>query len=167
MATVSAECRILKSLSLVCVDNNLFYRGKEFEKRQKEHRVILKGLCITSHLKIKSQVDDIFSQLSDIHFKELQIEWKSYIEQVDNLVLQALLHSVKESLQDLSKAINGYSDRSDTHPLFSTFVLLQNDNVECFPSMIEITHSMNEYNEMKNSYRKLESTFKILENLCN
>ena len=69
-------------------------------------------------------------------------EWRSQISQVDKSIEHALKQSVKRSLQELSRAINGDS-KSDPQSLFTVNILLDQIRVSYSPSMVNLTHSVN------------------------
>ncbi len=73
---------------------------------------------------------------------EVLREWRSQISQIDKGIEQALKQSVKRSLQELSKAINGDS-KTDPQSLFTVNILLENNRVSYNPSMVNLTHSVN------------------------
>ena len=73
---------------------------------------------------------------------EVTREWRSQISQVDKSIEQALKQSVKRSLQELSRAINGDS-KSDPQSLFTVNILLDQVRVSYSPSMVNLTHSVN------------------------
>ena len=73
---------------------------------------------------------------------EVTREWRSQISQVDKSIEQALKQSVKRSLQELSRAINGDS-KSDPQSLFTVNILLDQIRVSYSPSMVNLTHSVN------------------------
>jgi len=73
---------------------------------------------------------------------EVTREWRSQISHVDKSIEHALKQSVKRSLQELSRAINGDS-KSDPQSLFTVNILLDQIRVSYSPSMVNLTHSVN------------------------
>ena len=72
----------------------------------------------------------------------MQREWNAFVEQVDKQVEDALRQTVKRSLQELSRSING-DVKTEVQPLFQIHVTLQGSKVEFKPSISELTQSVN------------------------
>jgi len=64
----------------------------------------------------------------------VQREWRKFVHGVDAAVEDALRHTVKRSLQELSRSINGDA-KTDVQPLFQITVTLQASKVEFQPSI--------------------------------
>ena len=93
------------------------------------------------HLEMKRhmlQTYDAFRDGGD----EVQREWSSFVEQVDKHVEDALRQTVKRSLQELSRSINGDA-KTEVQPLFQIHVTLQGSKVEFKPSISELTQTVN------------------------
>ena len=92
------------------------------------------------HLEMKRhmlQTYDAFRDGGD----EVQREWSSFVEQVDKHVEDALRQTVKRSLQELSRSINGDA-KTEVQPLFQIHVTLQGSKVEFKPSISELTQTV-------------------------
>jgi dynein heavy chain len=66
-------------------------------------------------------------------------EWFIFAEAVDKMVETALRQTVKRSLQELSRAING-DGKSEIYPLFNLNVTLDAAKVELRPSLQDLVH---------------------------
>jgi dynein heavy chain len=73
---------------------------------------------------------------------EVQREWRELVRGVDREVETALRHTVKRSLQELSRAINGDA-KSDPQTLFGVKIVLENSRIDYKPTMINLTHVVN------------------------
>jgi dynein heavy chain len=78
-------------------------------------------------------------QFFDDHPKEIQKEWMKYMRKIDQKVEVALRQTVKLSLQELSRAINGDA-KNDPHALFKVNLILDEVKgaVEFRPTMSEL-----------------------------
>lgn len=136
--------KLTKNISLALllrVDKNQIYEGGVFEKRQQEHRNVMFGQFESSYLKILQTLRNIYKNFKE-GSSEVQREWRSQIAQIDKSVEHALKQSVKRSLQELSRAINGDS-KTDPQTLFTVNILLDEGRVTYMPSMVNLTHSVN------------------------
>ena len=73
---------------------------------------------------------------------EVQREWNAFVESIDKNVEDALRQTVKRSLQELSRSINGDA-KTEVQPLFQIHVTLQGSKVEFKPSISELTQTVN------------------------
>jgi dynein heavy chain len=89
---------------------------------------------------------------------EVQREWISFTEKIDKVVEGALRQTVKRSLQELSKAING-DGKSEVYPLFHVNVVLEMSKVELKPTVEELVQLVN------HTSRELISTISIIPRL--
>ncbi len=126
---------------LLRVDKNQMYEGDIFEKRQQEHRNIMFSQFEQAYLKILNTLRSTFRNFKE-GSTEVQREWRSQVATIDKNVEQALKQSVKRSLQELSRAINGDS-KTDPQTLFTVNILLDEMRVSYMPSMVNLTHSVN------------------------
>jgi dynein heavy chain len=140
--TIARISKQIGSSILLRIDKNQIYEGGVFETRQKEHRLLLKSQFANSFNSVLAILRNMFKHFRD-GSAEVQREWKSQINQIDKTFEGTLKGSVKKSLQDLSKAINGDS-RTEPQSLFTVRILLENNNrVTYMPSMVNLTHSVN------------------------
>ena len=142
MRVVKSQCQLLANTTLIQVDRNILYRGKEFEDLQQKHRSESKKQLIACYQRIKSEMKHIYHQFCN-RPSDVLIAWRNCVADIDNQILQALLKSVKTSLYTFSNAVDGESFAGDSHPLFSTTAILKNGTLECRPSMIDITNAVN------------------------
>ena len=99
------------------------------DKLQQVH-LSMRDLMRSTHETFRSEVE------------EVQREWASFVEQIDRGVEDALRQTVKKSLQELSRSINGDA-KTEVQALFRIQVVLQSNKVEFKPSISELTQSVN------------------------
>ena len=114
-----------------------------FTARQEGHRKTVVRRLTNAFERMKATVRKIYA-----HFREdprqIQLEFRRFVNRVDSRVEQALRATVKKSLQELSRAINGDS-KTEPQPLFRVHVVLDGvtNKVEFNPSIIHLTQSVN------------------------
>lgn len=134
---VSKNCKMITSLSHICIGRNTIYDEGVFELKQTAHRKVIES-------KLKEAYDSIVLAIRAAcqHFGsgpfEVQREWNRFIERCDRMIEDALRQSVKKSLQELSKAING-DLKTDPRPLFRIHVVLEDNRVEFKPLMASLS----------------------------
>ena len=140
--TIAKISRQIGSSLLLRIDKNQIYEGGVFESRQKDHRIMVSNQFASSFQAVVTILKNMYKHFRD-GSAEVQREWKSQINQIDKAFEGTLKGSVKKSLQDLSKAING-DLRTEPQSLFTVRILLENNNrVTYMPSMVNLTHSVN------------------------
>ncbi|KAF4745840.1 hypothetical protein FOZ62_021535, partial [Perkinsus olseni] len=71
------------------------------------------------------------------HPAEVQTEWRRYVDSIDQRILEALKRSMKNSLRDLSRALNG-DTKTEVKPLFKLFAMLEGHHMDFNPTMNEL-----------------------------
>ena len=138
---IAHMCKQINSLIFIKIEKSQIYEGGLFEKKQEAHRATL---C----KQLEGYFEEIIAAFRDIYqnFKdgtaEVKREWRNQITQVDKEMGAALKYSVKRSLQDLSKAINGDS-KTEPQTLFTVQIVLDTSRVSFLPNMVKLTHSVN------------------------
>ena len=135
-----SSCDKISSLPLVKIDQSANYNQGSFETQQAEHRQgsreIIEG-AYQNIFKLVSEISTTFKSGS----KEVQQEWKRFVESIDQRIEIALKKSILDSLKSLCSAINGDAS-DDAQTLFHVQVLLDY-NVTFSPTMITLTHTVN------------------------
>jgi dynein heavy chain len=139
--TITRLSKQITAALLLRVDKNQIYEGGVFEKRQADHRNALFNQFKEAYDRIMSVLRNIYKNFKDGSSEVLR-EWRSQISQIDKSIEQALKQSVKRSLQELSKAINGDS-KTDPQTLFTVNLLLVEKRVTYDPTMVDLTHNVN------------------------
>jgi dynein heavy chain, axonemal len=138
---VSSKCRTISESVLVIIEKKRIYEEGQFEAAQVDHCSRCKDLMTKASASIKEAVLDSFA-IFDEDSKEVRKEAEKYVLSVDKMVEDALRQSVKKSLQELSRNINGDS-KNEVQPLFKVFVTLEKEVVEFKPNKDEIAHMIN------------------------
>lgn len=138
---VAKNCKMIASLMHIFIERNTIYDEGVFEVKQEIHRKeIIKQLRDAYHI-ISTTMTATYQ-----HFAsgppEVQREWNRFVERSDKMLEDALRQSVKKSLQELSKAINGDA-KTDPRPLFRIHTVLEDGKVEFKPFMVDLTQMVN------------------------
>mmetsp|Transcript_26605 Transcript_26605/g.80317 ORF Transcript_26605/g.80317 Transcript_26605/m.80317 type:complete len:159 (+) Transcript_26605:3193-3669(+) len=73
---------------------------------------------------------------------EVQREWRELVKEMDRDIEISLRHTVRRSLQELSRAINGDA-KSEPQTLFGVKIVLESSRIDYRPTMINLTHVVN------------------------
>ncbi|GMI05338.1 hypothetical protein TrVE_jg1168 [Triparma verrucosa] len=138
---ISKNCKQVSSLMLVKIDKNMVYDEGVFEVKQSEHRERAKAILEKAHHQIKMTMKEMYVNFKD-GSGEVRREWRSFCVGTDAAVELALRTTVKKSLQELSKAINGDA-KTEPQTLFRVNIVLENNRVDYRPTMINLTHVVN------------------------
>ncbi|TYZ61865.1 hypothetical protein PybrP1_000798 [[Pythium] brassicae (nom. inval.)] len=138
---VLKNCKMIGALMHIFIERNTVYDEGVFEAKQDAHRKEIERQLRDAYLTISSTMAATFQ-----HFAagppEVLREWNRFVERCDKMLEDALRQSVKKSLQELSKAINGDA-KTDPRPLFRIHVVLEDSKVEFKPFMVDLTHMVN------------------------
>ena len=112
-----------------------------FEAKQSKHRGKARGIIGDAHATITSTMLRMYENF-ETDPADVQREWAAFVRRTDRRQQEALRTTVKKSLQELSRAINGDS-KNEPPPLFKVNVVLDGHRVEFKPSMINLTQMVN------------------------
>ncbi|EKX36467.1 hypothetical protein GUITHDRAFT_97557 [Guillardia theta CCMP2712] len=126
---------------LVKIENKRIYEEGSFEQVQDEHRSDVKNKLKNAHEEIKNLISKSYEMFSN-DMEEIQREWHRYVSKIDRMVEDALRTTVKKSLQEISKAINGDA-KTEVHPIFKVNMTLERERVEFKPTMNNLTQMVN------------------------
>jgi dynein heavy chain len=145
--SVQRICKAMSDTLLWHVEYKKVYDLDDFSREQRHHRGMISDKLRTLHNELQgilTQTHEIFKNDG----KEVQNQWVLYVEKVDQLVEDALRLTVKRSLQEISKAINGEGKTQDApsevHPLFKINVVLQSQRVEFSPTLAKLETTVND-----------------------
>jgi dynein heavy chain len=140
-ALIRKCCNRIASTLLISIEKNYVYEEGEFEQRQQKHREIVRSQMTESYKQILEGMKELY-----YHFKndpqEVQKYWQYFVDSVDVKIEEALRTTVKRSLQEVSRAINGDA-KTEAQPLFKVDVILDSSRVEFRPTMIHLTQTVN------------------------
>lgn len=116
-----------------------------FEKRQSDHRAEVKERLESAILDIRKSMRSLYETTFSGDSIEVQREWVKYTARVDKDVEDALRKTVKASMLDLSRAINGDAKAPEVLPLFNVHVVLEatRNKVELRPSLDDLLLMVN------------------------
>ncbi|RLN72009.1 hypothetical protein BBJ28_00019305, partial [Nothophytophthora sp. Chile5] len=138
---VMKNCKMIGGLMHIFIERNTIYDDGVFEAKQVIHRKTIEKQLRDAYQTINSTMTATYE-----HFVsgplEVQREWSRFVERSDKMLEDALRQSVKKSLQELSKAINGDA-KTDPRPLFRIHVVLEDNKVEFKPFMADLTQMVN------------------------
>jgi dynein heavy chain len=137
-ATILKDCVEIAQITLCHVEHKRIYQLEEFETYQQGYRQMMRTKLQIIHDRIKKEMKTIYATF-ETDGPDVLMFWLKIVEKVDQLVQEALRLSVKKSLQELSRAINGDGGSKDSliemHPIFNLFVVLESQKVEFNPSL--------------------------------
>ena len=117
-------CKRISELLLVKIDTRKIFENLEFEVDQMRHRRAisdnLSDLYESIEITLK-QTHEIFKKDDS---EEVKAQWVKLVDKMHRMLEEAFRLNVKNSLQELSKAING-DGKSAPNPLFKVQVLLE------------------------------------------
>ena len=139
---IHSSCQTISETQLVNITKKRVYMISEFQEVQRAHRDTIKA-------KFSSLVKDIKDVMSTTYetfandSDDVQEEWMKYTEKVDKKMSDALKQTVKKSLQELLRALNGDA-KTEVTPVFSVVLGLEtSSNVELNPSIQAILSMIN------------------------
>ncbi|CAB1114177.1 unnamed protein product [Ectocarpus sp. CCAP 1310/34] len=138
---VVRQCRMLAGLQLTRIDKNAVYDDREFAKQQADHCVGVRRKMEWAHDMVLTSMREIFACFEG-GSSEVKRERRALIAQTDNNIELSLRNTVKKSLQQLSKAINGDA-KTEPQTLFKVNIVLESAQVDYRPTMINLTHVIN------------------------
>lgn len=103
---IDSQCKLIASTSLVSIQQKRVYSIVEFEDKQKVHLAEIKEVCSRASAQIKEAMDRIYT-FFEKDSDEVQLEWTRFTQRVDSKVEGSLKSTVKRSLQEISKCLNG------------------------------------------------------------
>jgi dynein heavy chain len=140
-ALLAKMCRQVASTPLVALKKKQVYVQELFESEQRAHQEDVRGKLTKVHLSMRDLMKSTHETFrSDV--EEVQREWASFVEQIDRSVEDALRQTVKKSLQELSRSINGDA-KTEVQSLFRIQVVLHASKVEFKPSIAELSQTVN------------------------
>ncbi|TMW60768.1 hypothetical protein Poli38472_000810 [Pythium oligandrum] len=138
---VAKNCKMIAALMHIFIERNTVYDEGVFEAKQDTHRKEIERKLRDAYNTISTTMAATYQ-----HFAsgppEVHREWNRFVERCDKMLEDVLRQSVKRSLQELSKAINGDA-KTDPRPLFRIHVVLEDSRVEFKPLMVDLTQMVN------------------------
>ena len=155
---IESYCRVTSRMTLISIEKKRVYENDDFTERQVAHRNWVKDSFDKAFKDISDTMTstfEIFANDSD----EVKEKWVQYTQKIDKRMEDSLRLTVKRSLQDLSRSLNGDA-KTEVIPMFGTNLILgKNDLVELKPSLQDL------YNMVLNVSNELISTVKNMPRL--
>ncbi|KAI9197259.1 dynein heavy chain and region D6 of dynein motor-domain-containing protein [Polychytrium aggregatum] len=144
---IQNNCKFVSECLLWSIENKKIYELAEFEKAQERHRDVVRK-------KLKAAHDDILATLQTTYEvfrndgRDVYNHWVRYIQKIDTSVEESLRLTVKRSLQEIAKAINGEGKNRDgataeVHALFKVNVVLDMHKVDFNPTLQKLEETVN------------------------
>lgn len=137
---IGRACRQVSAMMLVQIKKKRVYDDIEFQSEQRAHAEQVRRALEATHGEVKSTMLHAF-EVFRTDADDVQAEWLRFVEKVDRMLEEALRTTVKRSLQELSRAINGDA-RTDVQPLFKINAALDNQRVEFKPTIANLRETI-------------------------
>ena len=128
---IEENCRLISETLLVSVEKKKLYDHAEFEKMQVDHREVAKQKFERAFEEIKKYMTSTY-QIFSGDSEEVQREWLNFTRKIDKKLEDSLRTTVKKSLQELSRVLNGDKKSEVPVPIFKVQVLLEK---RCVPRL--------------------------------
>ncbi|WIA13292.1 hypothetical protein OEZ85_006876 [Tetradesmus obliquus] len=136
-ARIDCLCKAIAEGLLINVEKKKLYDYTEFEAVQAKHHAMAKERLVSSFREIQTTLAELHD-LFEGDGEEVQREWVKFTVKADKKVEDALRHTVKRSLQEMSRLLNGDS-KTEVLPIFKvTMMLERNNHVELRPTIQQL-----------------------------
>ena len=130
---IDRNCRLISETLLIHVEKKRVYGEGEFEKQQDAHRANVQAKFEVAVKEIQDTMNTTYTTFAH-DSEEVQEEWIKYTQKVDKKMETALKHTVKKSLQELSRLLNGDA-KTEVVPIFNVVLNLDGHKVGLKPSI--------------------------------
>ncbi|KAJ3056563.1 Dynein heavy chain 2, axonemal [Rhizophlyctis rosea] len=143
---IQRNCKVIAETLLWFVESKRIYEVGEFEAAQERYRNLVREKLIAVHENIRTTLGGSFEVFKG-DGKDVYTQWVRYVEGCDAQVEEALRTTVKKSLQEIAKAINGEGKNRDgnteVQPLFKVNVVLEMAKVDFNPTLGRLEECVN------------------------
>ncbi|KAJ3195453.1 Dynein heavy chain 2, axonemal [Irineochytrium annulatum] len=144
--SIQRACRNIADTLLLTIENKKIYDLDEFEATQETYRKSIGDSLLGAHETILQTLQVTFEVFRN-DGKDVYTQWVKYVEKIDAMVEESVRVSVKRSLQEISKSINGEGKNRDgsaeVHPIFKVNVILENQKVDFNPTLQRLEDTVN------------------------
>lgn len=133
-------CRNVSAMALVQIRKKAVYAEAEFQGEQRAHADKVRRALEATHSEVKTTMLNAFEYFRT-DAEDVQAEWQRFVEKIDRMLEDSLRTTVKRSLQELSRAINGDA-RTDVQPLFRINAVLMANHVEFEPTIASLKETV-------------------------
>ncbi|KAI8821286.1 dynein heavy chain and region D6 of dynein motor-domain-containing protein [Fimicolochytrium jonesii] len=145
-ARIRRNCKLIADSLLWNVESKRIYELEDFGKSQERYRSIIQEKLAALHENIRNTLHTTYEVFRN-DGREVYSQWIQYVEKIDAAVEEALRTSVRRSLQEINKAINGEGKTRDggaeVQPLFKVNVVLESQRVDFNPSLTDLERTIN------------------------
>ncbi|RKO93650.1 dynein heavy chain and region D6 of dynein motor-domain-containing protein [Blyttiomyces helicus] len=145
---IQRSCKVIADTMLWSVESKKIYEVADFETVQERHRSHIREKLSAIHESIKltlQQTHEVFRNDG----KDVYNHWIRYIEKIDSMVEDALRLTVKRSLLEVAKAINGEGKNreaaAEVQPLLKVNVVLERQEIDFSPSLARVEELVNKF----------------------
>jgi dynein heavy chain len=143
---INQQCQLISNTMLWQIEKKKVYDLDSFEPFQAEYQSSIRAKLSAIHGTIVDTLQGTFEIFRN-DGPNVYAQWVKYIELIDSKVEQALRVSVKRSLNEISRAINGEAKNreggSEIHPLFKVNVVLDAQKVDFNPTFSKLHDTIN------------------------
>jgi dynein heavy chain len=143
---INQLCNSISQTLLWQIESKKIYDLENFETLQMEHQNSTKFNLKAIH----ESIHDILTTTFEIFRNDgpnVYNHWVKYVESIDSKIEFALRTTVKKSLSEISKSINGEGKNRESaveiHPLFKVNVVLESQKVDFSPTFSRLQESVN------------------------
>ncbi|KAK9823872.1 hypothetical protein WJX72_006072 [[Myrmecia] bisecta] len=134
---IDANCRLISDTLLLNVEKKRMYDHSEFAAQQAEHHARVKERFRRAYEEVQAVMANLYTFFAN-DSEEVQREWVRFTQKIDKKVEDALRHTVKKSLAELSRVLNG-DKKTEVIPIFNvTLVLEKTNRVELKPTVQDL-----------------------------
>ena len=157
---IESYCRTISDMIMISIEKKKIYEHEEFKERQALHRKWI----IDSFESAFKDISDTLSSTFEIFANDsdtVKEKWDKYTKKIDKRMEDSLRHTVKKSLQDMSRALNGDA-KTEVVPMFGTsLILAKNSVVELKPSLQDLYNMvLNVSNDLVSSTKSMPRLYK-------
>ena len=144
-STIEASLNEIADTSLFFIETKQIYALDEFVVLQEQNQKKVRQKFTQIHSTIQSEMAKAFDLFKND--PDIGKSWVSFISRVDKLIENAVRASIRKSLQDISRAVNGESkakgESIEVQPVFRLDVVLENQKVEYSPGIQTLEERIN------------------------
>ena len=157
-ARVQSNCKAIAETLLVSIVKKKVYAEGEFGEAQTQHREVVSAKFSEAHREMRENLAKTHETFAN-DSEDVQAEWVKHTRKVDKKLEDALRTTVKRSLQELSRALNG-DNKMEVIPLFNVLTILKNNRrVELKPNVQDL------FNLIHTISRELITVIKVVPRL--
>ena len=144
--SIQKNLRTISDTLLWKIENKKVYDLDDFERLQSDYRIVARDKLLNCFDNIKQTLTSMFEVFRN-DGREVYHHWVLYVEKIDKSVEEALRMTIKRSLQEISKSINGEGKSregaTEIHPLFKVNVVLELQKVDVNPNLGKLEETVN------------------------